>query len=327
MDDEEYWPWFTPAMFENFYELMDDPGNWPVLAHCLGGRHRTGTFSALFRLEYDRWPVADVLREMYAFDFGDPAPIHEHNLRTYLPRPLPDPAQWAALQAELSPVAEPAAIHDYPGLVRYLKSVSEPERLAAIERYLTEDRPFAVCLAQWLIDRSEHPLADVAAKLADRHVQTSSQPATLASAAALVADYGSPEQQQRLLGLLASEARSSEPSWKYEALVEGVTNRYTPNRIAYLTVLLNDIRQRRKPGLSAYRYCDTATMRLTSIVNEPLHDGTAEPAAWERAVVNCRHWIEAHPEEARLSTLLPPLPHARARNHVARETDGRPGLR
>src|SRR5437879_4780757 len=52
MGDEAYWPWLGPEQFERFFELMDEPGNFPVAVHCNGGRHRTGTFVALYRLEY-----------------------------------------------------------------------------------------------------------------------------------------------------------------------------------------------------------------------------------------------------------------------------------
>ena len=64
----------------------------------MGGRHRTGTISALFRLEYDRWPVERVLAEMYSFKFGEGTPMQEYNLRTYLPRPHPNEAAWQTLR-------------------------------------------------------------------------------------------------------------------------------------------------------------------------------------------------------------------------------------
>src|SRR5262245_38721591 len=89
MGGEAYWPWFGPEQFEAFFELMDQPANFPVSVHCIGGRHRTGTFVALYRMEYEHWSPADALREMYGFDFGSPVPIQDHCLRTYLPRPLP----------------------------------------------------------------------------------------------------------------------------------------------------------------------------------------------------------------------------------------------
>ena len=57
MGREACWPWMTPWQFEEFFRLFDDPANLPVAVHCVSGRHRTGTIAALFRLEYDRWPI------------------------------------------------------------------------------------------------------------------------------------------------------------------------------------------------------------------------------------------------------------------------------
>ena len=69
MGQESCWPWMTPWQFEEFFRMFDNPENFPVAVHCMGGRHRTGTISALFRLEYDRWPVERALAEMYSFKF------------------------------------------------------------------------------------------------------------------------------------------------------------------------------------------------------------------------------------------------------------------
>jgi hypothetical protein len=322
MDDEAYWPWFTPWMFEDFFTLMDDPANWPVLVHCLGGRHRTGTFSAMFQLEYNRRPVEDVLREMYSFDFGEPAPIQEHNLRTYLPRPLPVAAQWTVLVDGLA--AKGTVPRAFRELVRQLRAEDEPARVA---QYIKDNRPFAVCLAHWLIDRPDHPLTTAATHLAARLLEESEDPAALASAASLVADFGSPAQQERLLSLLQAQSQTSAPSPRYEAIVAGLTNRYTPNRIAFLAPLVGDRRQRVDPRLSRYRYCDTAAVRLTSIVNEQLHPGTADPGSWDMALANCQRWLAEHPDRCQLSTLLPPLSHVRPRASVAPEVDGRQPMR
>lgn len=93
-----YWPWPAPDHFERIIDLLGDECRQPILVHCHGGMHRTGTIVALYRLEYDRWPVERALQEMYSFDFGVTYPVHELNLRTYWPRPRPDEAQWRALQ-------------------------------------------------------------------------------------------------------------------------------------------------------------------------------------------------------------------------------------
>jgi tyrosine-protein phosphatase SIW14 len=65
-----------------FLAVMDDPANHPVLLHCFAGVHRTGTMCALYRMEYNRWPVDRATAEMEWFGY-DPADLHEH-VRTYL---------------------------------------------------------------------------------------------------------------------------------------------------------------------------------------------------------------------------------------------------
>lgn len=329
MGEETYWPWLTPWLLEEFYRFMDEPANLPVLVHCVGGRHRTGTFVALFQLEYGRRPVEEVLREMYSYDFGPPAPVHEHNLRTYLPRPLPNNAQWQELLRELlADVDSTARPCNLAELLRQLKSTSEgSDDHQRLEHYLASDRPFALCLAERLIDRPDHPLAAMVVPRAAEHLQTGQDYRSLASAAALVADYGTHEEQQRLLKLLETESQTTAPSQRYEAIVAGVTNRYTPNRIAYLMPLLKDKRQRGSPDTASYRYCDTAAARLISITNEPLYLGEPGRLGWDLAVGRALAWLDLHPASQQLSTLLPPLGPNEVRTGTNHEIDGSNMLR
>lgn len=327
--EETYWPWFTPWLLEEFYRFMDEPKNLPVLIHCVGGRHRTGTFVALFQLEYGRRPVEEVLREMYSYDFGPPAPLHEHNLRTYLPRPLPNDAQWRELLRELFMDVDPAEQPlGFSELARQLKScTADSDEYRRLERYLASDRPFALCLAERLIDRPHHPLAARVAALAAKHLEAGEDRGSLASAAAIVADCGTRAQQQRLLEILAAESRTPVPSQRYEAIVAGVTNRYTPNRIAYLTPLLQDKRQRCGTDTRVYRYCDTAAARLISITNEPLYLGEPGQLGWDRAIGRAAAWLESHPDSRQLSTLLPPSGPNEVRTGTSHEIDGNNVLR
>jgi hypothetical protein len=108
--------------------------------------------------------------------------------------------------------------------------------------------------------------------------------------------------------------------------VAGVTDRYTPNRIAYLLPLLDDQRLRpefvdhRDPFVRRYRYCDTAVARLSSILNLKLYDENYPiPKAWERARTLARAWFQQNPERARLGRVQPPLDHLR----IARDQRGR----
>jgi protein tyrosine/serine phosphatase len=47
-----------------FREVMSDPHNYPVLVHCLAGIHRTGIFTAIYRMEFERWTNAEAMEEM-----------------------------------------------------------------------------------------------------------------------------------------------------------------------------------------------------------------------------------------------------------------------
>lgn len=47
-----------------FFEVMDDPDHYPVLIHCFAGAHRTGSFCAIYRMEYQGWSNAEAIEEM-----------------------------------------------------------------------------------------------------------------------------------------------------------------------------------------------------------------------------------------------------------------------
>ncbi len=303
---EVYWPWLPPAYFEAYFKLLDDPANLPVAVHCVGGRHRTGTFAALYRLEYDRWPVTKVLEEMYSYNFGEPIPIHEHNLRTYRVRPRPSAEVWKQLAAAF---ARPAIPKDYETLVRRISSGQHPEDLQVLETLLAEGRPFAVCLAERVIDDASHPVVPAAVKRALALLASEDAPhEEWASAAALVADWGEPEQQRQLLSVLENEPLEGAPSTRYQAVVVGVTNRYSPNRAPYLVPLLADQRYRPEPDASSYRYSHTAAARLVSITNEPLIQGyVVTPADWERLVVAARQYMNTATELSQLRKYHPDL--------------------
>lgn len=309
---EACWPWPTPWMFEEFFRVLDDPANRPVVVHCMGGRHRTGTLAALFRLEYDRWPVEKALDEMYGFQFGEPISLHEHNLRTYLPRPHPSPEVWRRLLAYWQPLlTDGQTVSDYEQLVwRLREAKTDPRIEQAITKYLSDESPFAICLAQRLIETPSESLAELAAERASQCLERDQQPrADWASAAALVADFGTSGQQQRLLAILENEPLDSPPSPRYQAVVAGITNRYTANRIAYLKPLLRDTRRRPEPAASRYRYCDTAMARLSVMIDLNLMEhGEAPPGMthWDYACQLARKWIEDHATTVQLSQLVPP---------------------
>ncbi len=64
-------PTDRPKAIEQFLELMDNPGTYPVLLHCKAGLHRTGCLVALYRMEYDHWTMPQALAELKGHGFGE----------------------------------------------------------------------------------------------------------------------------------------------------------------------------------------------------------------------------------------------------------------
>ena len=300
LGDEVYWPWVSPWHFENLFPLFDDRDSWPILIHCAEGRHRTGTYAALFRLEYDRWDVERTLQEMYSFDFGPAQFIQEHNLRTYLARPRPGADQWAEVSAAFADLLPSPAPGDYDALVHGLRRHDDPASVRQkLAEYLRRGGAFCLPLAHRLIDWADDPLAGSAAECAAEVLESQdADGADWSIGASLVADFGTPGQQDLLLRQLRESTGEPEPSPKHEALVAGVTNRYTENRIAYLHPLLDDTRRHRLAAAAKYRYRDTAVARLTSIVNQRFVPNVTQPdeSAWNQGAEAALKWFAEHPE-------------------------------
>lgn len=307
LGSEGHWPWITPWQFEQFFKLMDDPANLPVAIHCSGGRHRTGTLAALYRLEYDRWPIDRVLEEMYAFSFGRPIPWQEYNLRSYVPRPLPEPADWLSLSRAFPAPAGDTGREGYQDLVRRLRAArSSPAVEQAIETYLRQGRPFALPLALRLIDSQRDPLTALAtATAAECLERRHAQPRDWLAAAALVADFGNPQQQAALLALLQSEDHAQPATPRYAAAAAGIWSRYTRNRLPLLRVLLEDTRWCPQLRLRDCRFCDIAVAHILAITDERSLADDADRAAWDYAREDIRRWYTRHPDTTQLSRLIP----------------------
>jgi protein tyrosine/serine phosphatase len=54
---------------DDFLAIVNDPSNLPVYVHCQGGRHRTGTMTAIYRLTHDHWTADQAYGEMKKFGF------------------------------------------------------------------------------------------------------------------------------------------------------------------------------------------------------------------------------------------------------------------
>lgn len=70
LKDPDWPPEFRPPMVDEFLEILDNPENYPILIHCKAGLHRTGLMTAIYRIEYEHKPIAEVVDELRANGFG-----------------------------------------------------------------------------------------------------------------------------------------------------------------------------------------------------------------------------------------------------------------
>jgi tyrosine-protein phosphatase SIW14 len=59
----------SDAQAAEFLKDVDDPANGVVYVHCAGGRHRTGSMIAVYRMAHDGWTLDKAYAEMLAYDF------------------------------------------------------------------------------------------------------------------------------------------------------------------------------------------------------------------------------------------------------------------
>lgn len=55
---------------DKFLALVNNPANHPVYVHCMGGRHRTGAMTAVYRMTQDGWTAERAFAEMKQYKFG-----------------------------------------------------------------------------------------------------------------------------------------------------------------------------------------------------------------------------------------------------------------
>jgi protein tyrosine/serine phosphatase len=60
----------TTAQLAEFLRLVNDPAAQPVYVHCVGGRHRTGVMTAVYRMTTDGWNADKAFAEMKNYKFG-----------------------------------------------------------------------------------------------------------------------------------------------------------------------------------------------------------------------------------------------------------------
>jgi protein-tyrosine phosphatase len=59
----------TDAEAAEFLKIINDPSSGVVYVHCAGGRHRTGSMIAVYRMTEDGWTIDQAYKEMLAYDF------------------------------------------------------------------------------------------------------------------------------------------------------------------------------------------------------------------------------------------------------------------
>jgi protein tyrosine phosphatase (PTP) superfamily phosphohydrolase (DUF442 family) len=60
----------TSARLAEFLKIVNDPASRPVYVHCVGGRHRTGVMTAVYRITADAWTADRAFAEMKQYKFG-----------------------------------------------------------------------------------------------------------------------------------------------------------------------------------------------------------------------------------------------------------------
>ena len=60
----------TTAQLTQFMQIVTDPANQPVFVHCVGGRHRTGVMTAVYRMTHDGITGKAAFQEMKQYKYG-----------------------------------------------------------------------------------------------------------------------------------------------------------------------------------------------------------------------------------------------------------------
>jgi tyrosine-protein phosphatase SIW14 len=55
---------------KKFLDIVKDPANQPIYVHCVGGKHRTGVLTAVYRMTQDGWTADRAYQEMKDYKFG-----------------------------------------------------------------------------------------------------------------------------------------------------------------------------------------------------------------------------------------------------------------
>ena len=76
-----------------FLKVANDLKTGKFYVHCAGGRHRTGTMTALYRMTFDAWTPTQAYNEMkqYRFEGFPDHPVLRNYVYAYHPAPTTKP--------------------------------------------------------------------------------------------------------------------------------------------------------------------------------------------------------------------------------------------
>lgn len=60
----------TLEKIAEFFRIVNEPSGQPVYVHCVGGKHRTGVMTAIYRMTQNQWTADQAFQEMKQFKFG-----------------------------------------------------------------------------------------------------------------------------------------------------------------------------------------------------------------------------------------------------------------
>jgi protein tyrosine phosphatase (PTP) superfamily phosphohydrolase (DUF442 family) len=63
IEDVRPWTRIPPAAVAKYFELINNPANYPIFFHCRRGADRTGAMAALYRIAIERWDAATAYSE------------------------------------------------------------------------------------------------------------------------------------------------------------------------------------------------------------------------------------------------------------------------
>lgn len=95
----------TSDQIKQFLSLVEDPANQPVFVHCVGGKHRTGVMTAVYRMTEDGWNADQAFKEMKQYKFG--ADFLHPEFKSFVYHYQPDHTRTAANVATTNTNAAP----------------------------------------------------------------------------------------------------------------------------------------------------------------------------------------------------------------------------